>query len=262
MANTTKNLGQEIVALNANCVLINDMVNNSIFIKLEEDKDVTLLPHTGVHQRLFNIQLVEFLSAPRKETLGLRKLPNNSRDHGYLFYLEKVCLNPLLNPAGGKKLEDPIKKFVSWLDAECVVERVWLPSINTELTLKLPRVSFIKICGDISKHGFLRLGERVKQIQEIFGKNLKKITNEEAFLVLPEFYEWFHEDILNYHISAIAEFLNNIGWGIYEYLNPNDKIITSSDSLNPVERSMFFNLKAFRPYMPKFEVTKYLKMRY
>jgi hypothetical protein len=34
---------------------------------------------------------------------------------------------------------------------------------------------------------------------------------------LDDFYERFHKDILNYHSSTIAEFLNNIRWGIYEY---------------------------------------------
>src|SRR5215218_1142153 len=42
----------------------------------------------------------------------------------------------------------------------------------------------------------------------------------DALLALADFYEKFHTDILNYHASTIAEFLNNIRWGIYEYLQP------------------------------------------
>lgn len=260
---TVKNLEREITALYANCVLINDMVNYSIFTKPETNKNITLLPNSEVHQRLFNILLVEYLSGPSKEILGLEQLPPVSKDHGYLYYLEQVYSKPLLNPKGGKTLEAPVRKFISWLDTECVVENVWFPSINTEMTLKLPRVSFIKICGDTSKHGFLRLDQRVKQIQEILERNSKRVSVEDAFLVLPEFYEWFHRDILNYHASAIAEFLNNIGWGMYEYLSQKDQQdLFTLNALNPLARDMYFNLKSFRPYMQKFEVTKYLKMRY
>lgn len=46
------------------------------------------------------------------------------------------------------------------------------------------------------------------------------MSPDEAALALEDFYRWFHDDILNYHASTIAEFLNNIRWGIYEYLQP------------------------------------------
>jgi hypothetical protein len=85
--------------------------------------------------------------------------------------------------------------------------------------------------------------------------------------------------VLSYHGSAIAEFLNNIRWGIYEYLKPEfARSFTEDDPVsiayrfiypqhcdNQVARAMYrdlMNMVRSEPYLPKFEVTKYLKMRY
>jgi hypothetical protein len=57
-------------------------------------------------------------------------------------------------------------------------------------------------------------------LREILSRSNVSVDLDEAMLALEDFYRWFHDDILNYHASAIAEFLNNIRWGIYEYLQP------------------------------------------
>ena len=119
----------------------------------------------------------------------------------------------------------------------------------------------------------------VGDICEILKSNGNNISLDEGYLVIPEFYDWFHEHVLNYHSSAIAEFLNNMRWGIYEYLKPEfDRSFTKddpasiayryiypSDCSNPVIRTMYWDLMnsvRTEPYVPRFEVTKYLKMRY
>jgi hypothetical protein len=97
--------------------------------------------------------------------------------------------------------------------------------------------------------------------------------------LIPEFYEWFHRNLFSYHSSAIAEFLNNIRWGMYDYLRPEFALSFTKDDPSsiayrfkyppdcnrPVARTMYWDLmNAVRsePYMPRFEVTRYLKMRY
>ena len=45
-------------------------------------------------------------------------------------------------------------------------------------------------------------------------------TEFEPYLALDDFAAWFHDDVLDYHASQIAEFLNNIRWAVYEYLQP------------------------------------------
>ena len=41
-----------------------------------------------------------------------------------------------------------------------------------------------------------------------------------SLLALDEIHEWFHTHKFYAYSNAIAEFLNNIRWGIYTYLQP------------------------------------------
>ena len=172
-----------------------------------------------------------------------------------------------------------VDEFSTWLERAVVVEKVWLPSIDLEINLSIKRVEFIKICGNISKHNFSRLSGVAKELQIIFERNNATLDDDEALVIIDEFYEWFHDDIFSYHSSAIAEFLNNIRWGIYEYLQPeHQRSIVATDG-HPIKyrytypdkvRKKFaqtcywglMNEIRSRPYMEKFQVTKYLKMRY
>jgi hypothetical protein len=98
-------------------------------------------------------------------------------------------------------------------------------------------------------------------------------------LALGDFYERFHTDILNYHSSTIAEFLNNIRWGIYDYLQPELRRSIVWEGGNPRKYHYTFpigiesnfakqcywdlmNEVLQPPYVRRFQVTKWLKLRY
>lgn len=272
---------QEVIILKATWDVIDEMVNWSMFAKPEGTKDITLLPETSAHQRLFNILLLDFLTVPDVASFNLPPPPSGgpTSDKSYLFYLSRIAANPRLNGANGKAIAEPVNAFVSWLEADCTVNKVWLPSINTELDITLKRIQFIKICGNISKHSFAGLSWNSKEIANILAANGVSVTDDQRFLVIPEFYDWFHRSIMNYHISAIAEFLNNIRFGIHEYLTPEYQRAYTKDLKDPtrynfqvpadctreLSHSMYWDLmNAVRAglYMPRFEVTRYLKMRY
>jgi hypothetical protein len=161
-----------------------------------------------------------------------------------------------------------------------LVEDVWLPSVSLKTNIKVKRIVFIKICGNIGKHSFTRLSANVTTICALLEANGNgKIEPTYGYLLLPEFYDWFHDNVFSYHSSAIAEFLNNIRWGIYEYLWPEfERSFTRDDPKeidyrfdipreckNYVAKDMYWNLmNAVRsePYIPRFTVTPYLKMRF
>jgi hypothetical protein len=237
-------------------------VNRSNFIILGQGEFIELAPVTEVHQRMFNILLVEFFSSSYKLVLGLDKIVEEKKRYGYLGYLETVYLDPKINVRKQTELKESVKNFISWLDKEFIVEKVWFSSIEVELDLKISRIDFIKICGDISKHGFIRLDKRIQDIKRILNNNSLSVSDEQAYLVLPEFYEWFHKDIFNYHVNTIAEFLNNINWSIHEYLDVLRKESAPDKSLTLVAKSMYFDLKSFVPYLPRFKVADTLKKRY
>jgi hypothetical protein len=213
-------LEQEILVLKAVWDCIAEMVNYEIFLKPDQTTDVSMMPDTATHQRLFNILLDDFLSAPDANAFDLPKPPKDcvSTDKTYLFYLKNVIAAPKLNPEGADHLKGPVQNFVDWLEADCTVEKVWFPSISVETNLTVKRIAFIRICGSIARHNFGRLTRNANELVAILKQNGVVVDDDQRFLILPEFYEWFHDSILNYHISALAEFLNNIRWGIYEYL--------------------------------------------
>jgi hypothetical protein len=146
---------QEIIVLKAIWELIDGMVNYEMFLQLTRTNDVQLMLKTMTHQRLFNILLVDFLSPPTSP-FGLAAPPKGApkSDRSVLFLLRHICDQPKLNPSGANILRSPLDVFVNWLEADCLVEKVWLPSIQVESNIRVKRIAFIKICGNIAKHSF------------------------------------------------------------------------------------------------------------
>ncbi len=268
---------QEIIILKAVWDMIDEMVNYEIFERPRRTRDTALKFKSRTHQKFFNILLVDFLSKPKK---GVFDLPcaleeSSDTDKSYLYLLEAVCDKPNFSKEVDA-ISGPFAKFKDWLETECHVENVWFPSIETETDIKVKRVSFIKICGNISKHNFTRLDQDASKIQDILKTNKVQIGDADKYLLLSEFYEYFHDNVFNYHSSAIAEFLNNLRWGIFEYLQPEfhrsfvregqDSSVTYPDRCtNSFAKTIYWDLMNSvrrQPYMPRFEVTRFLKMRY
>jgi len=105
------------------------------------------------------------------------------------------------------------------------------------------------------------------------------VTVEDSIRAFEDFYAPFHDDILNYHASTVAEHLNNIRWGIYAYLRPEFErsiVWLSREPPHyrynyPPELSSEFAKHCYwelmnevrrEPYMRRFKVTKWLKLRY
>lgn len=271
---------QEIIVLNAVWELINDMVNNEMFVEIRQT-NVSVSPSTITHKRLFNILLIEFLSNLDAASFDLPQPAAGSSlsDRTYLFYLKHIAKQPQLNPNGAYLIAGPVEAFVMWLEGECKIEKVWFPSIGKEANLRVKRIEFLRICGNIAKHNFPSMTRNAKEIAKILMDSGIEVDNDQRYLVIPEFYEWFHSNVLGYHISAIAEFLNNIRWGIYEYLRAEfiksftqddpDSIMYKFRIPTSVNRelaiSMYWHLMnevRSEPYIPKFEVSRYYKMRY
>ncbi len=157
---------------------------------------------------------------------------------------------------------------------------VWSPSPDSELQVTLSRETFIRICGNVSKHSLLRQSRPAAKLKSLFEKaGASSLTLDEAVLAMEEFYERFHTDIFNYHASTIAEMLNEIQWAVYEYLRPEYERSYVSDGGSPqkyhflypeevrlsLPRALYWDLMNWvrrGPIVPRFTVTKYLKMRY
>jgi hypothetical protein len=137
-----------------------------------------------------------------------------------LRVLQNICKNPLFNDNSSIHfLNESVETFRNWLEMNVTVD-VWFPSVDIEASFKIRRIEFIKICGNIFKHGLGRLTKTAKDLRQIFNDNGYTIDEEQSLLALEDFHERFHDDILSYHLSHIAEMINNIRWGIHFYLLP------------------------------------------
>lgn len=271
----------EVIILKAVWDLIHDMVNYELFTVPTSEVNVVLRFKTDTHQRLFNILLADFFSKPKTTEFGLPDPPREAllSVKSYLFYLRRICATPKLNPIGADSIKGALEAFVQWLEEECLVTNVWFPSIELETNLRMKRIEYIKICGNISKHNFMRLNIDVGTIRKILKNNGHSIELEQAYLIIPEFYDWFHRNIFGYHSSTIAEFLNNIRWGIYRYLQPEFKKSFTKDNSDSIRYRFIYPLECKRPfvqsmydglmnavrsepYMPEFEVWEMVKKRY
>lgn len=275
---------QESIILNAVWSMIDDMVNYEIFVKSDEPEVSNLVFSTMTHRRLFNVLLVDFLSRPQASRgkplpFGLPLPPTGARstDQTYLFYLRKVCASPKL---GGDptQLAELVESFASWLEAKAHVERVWFPSIELELDMKVERMLFIKIYGNTAKHNFSRLSDNVNKIVRLLKDHDHSVSDQDGYLLLPEFQEWFHENVFAYHATTIAEYLNNIRWAMFDYLLPQyhrsyERVephpmykFNYPDGLSqPIAKAMYWdlmNMVRSRPYFRKFIATDILKRRY
>ena len=200
---------EEVIYLVAVIESIDSMVNDIIFELIGDDPQSQILFRDESAQRLFNIYLVDFLSTTDKHA----PVPSKS----YLKALHEITENAAFSNDMIENLKLSVGSFKEWLDTEVSV-KVWFPSINYDGEIRLSRSLFIKMCGNLSKHNILRSMGIAVNIMDVLKKEGVQITKEESMFILDEFYEWFHDDILNYHGTTIVEFLNNIRWGIYDYL--------------------------------------------
>ena len=262
---------KEIIFLKAITDLIDSMVNREVFQIAGDSVDTNIYFHSYTHKQFFNVLLVDLLSKSDKVLIG--------EETAYLDALTHICSNPSFNIKGSvASLRGAVGSFRTWLDQEPTVN-IWLPTLDSEVDLKMPRKTFMRICGNLSKHSILRQSYPARDVQKLLARAGKTVSISEATLALEQFYERFHGDIFGYHASTIAEFLNEIRWGVHEYLSPEyDRSYTPKggnppgyrfkypDTVNDVlARSLYWSLMnnvRSGPIFQRFSVTKYLKMRY
>jgi hypothetical protein len=203
---------QEIIFLKAVNEIIDSIVNFEVLAPIRNDAHSEIRFASMIHQRFFNIVLVDFLSCTDKRA----PVSTNS----FLGALTAVCGSPSFEFAGSAEaLSQATAEFIAWLNQKASVD-IWLPSINTEGKIQILRLDFLKMCGDISKHNFLRSVSVAEKFRGILAASGVKSDLDDATIALSNFYERFHTDIFAYHVSTIAEFLNNVRWGIHDYLQP------------------------------------------
>lgn len=261
----------EVILLRAVWELVDEAVNRSMLAIHGESPECEVRFHTPLHQRYFNIVLVDLLAETDPDAPVAKT--------GFIEGLANVAEAPhLASYEAADSMRRAVQEFRLWLDQEVRVE-AWFNSIGVTVNLTLPRRQFIRMTGNLSKHGFLRTYRVAKQLQQLLARSGVQVSVEQASLALSEFYDRFHNDILNYHSSTIAESLNNMRWGIYEYLRPVfDKSFAWGPDGPPMyqysypagvehayAKQVFWDMMndvRSPPYIERFGVHRWVKLRY
>lgn len=282
------NIEREAIILNSAWEMIDGMVNWAMFVKNDRAEPDNLMFQTSAHSRLFAILLGDFLSEIRAfkgepVPLGLKPVTSNARpsDLTFLFHLRQPCASPKLG-ANVSGLKTAIETFADWLEGEFTAPGVNLHAIAVVADLRIARYRYIKMCGDIAKHNLARLAANVGHLRKLLEAAGYPVNEQEAYLAVEGFFEWFQQDIFVYHSSQIAEFLNNIRWAIYDYLQPEfqrswhltDKATRDwpayayrvpPEITEPVAVAMYWdamNRSRSKPYVQRFVIPEVLKRRY
>jgi hypothetical protein len=236
---------EEVVFLKAIKEIIDSMVNFEMLTLHGTDPDSTVLFKTSTHQRFFNVVLVDFLSRTDK------KAP--VKQSSYLGALRAISARPSFSVDNSvAALRNATCTFVDWLEQKAIVD-VRLPSINTQATIQISRLNFPKMCGDISKHNILRPVGVAEELQRTLAESGTPVELEDAMLALDDFYERFHTDILNYH--SVWE---DGDPPMYRYTYPKG---VAHNFAKQCYWDLMNEVRA-QPYVRRFEVTKWLKLRY
>jgi hypothetical protein len=261
---------KESVVLAATFELINSAVNYSV-LEIGKGEHVQIGFETSVHFNFFTILLVDFLSKPDVKVFGI--------EESYLSSSKAITANPLLGKSrNSTMLADAVNSFSSWLESKMLYEKAWFPSVNLQTDLSIKRFELIDLCGNISKHNFTRLTRVAKSFRRVFRENGHDLNLHQSLSIIGEFQEQFHP-ILSYHATTISFFLNEIRWGIYEYLRPvylESVVLLDGDP--PAYRYNFphglehefakecfwdlMNKVRSEPYVPRFAVPWYFKKHY
>lgn len=263
----------ESIYLKAAIDSLDSMLTSNLLELRGNDPNSEIYFHEKTHQKYFYIILIDFLSESSKIF--------NDKGFTCLELIKNISETPCFEINNSAlELKKAINIFYSWLDEEITV-KVYLSEINKEYNLKLKRKEFIKICANISKHNFTRLTSISEDIRKIFKRIGVDISFHDSLLILDDFYERFHNDILIYHGSNIVEMINNIRWGIHEYLLPEFIKSYKKDTSDPrglsyeysypknikdeFAKNCYWSLMNFirrKPHIKKFKSTKWLKLRY
>jgi hypothetical protein len=168
-----------------------------------------------------------------------------------------------------------VKELDDWLNYKTPI-KLWLPTLDIEADIEVSRLDFIAISGNHFKHNLSRLTGVSKHIHSILDSNGYSVPIEQIPLALDDFREHLQENYFIYYGTWLAELLNNIRWGLQDYLLPTFRASYTKDNPDDIRyryehpeeikqevpRQWFWRLMnniRTGPYLKKFSGAHYLK---
>ena len=166
-----------------------------------------------VHQQLFLIRTLDFANES-----GAQKLTGVAGS--CVNVLEAACESRRFDIDGSSAtLCSATTALREWLDAITPL-KLWLGSLDLEATIAVSRAEFLHIAGNQSKHNLSRLTGVSTRVSDALRQAGHEVPPEQVPLALDDFREHLQEDYFIYYGTWLAELLNNVRWGLQEYLFP------------------------------------------
>lgn len=258
----------EVIALKVVIDSTNSMVNRQILNFVGPQNKMQASFVDDPQQKLFYILLTDFLSKKTDDSLIPGKI-------SCLETLEKILANPLITSESSiGTLKQSHDTFSAWLKHE-VEASIWASSLDMQMLLRLTRQDIIYFAANMSKHHFGHLTDVIRRIYQQLDDQQR--PRHDIIPALESIYGELSDNILNYHGSTIAEMLNNLRWGVHDYLLPEfnrayqrvDDIRYDFDIPSDIKTDFavscywdLMNSVRSKPYVNRFKTTEYLKGRY
>lgn len=195
---------------------LNDIVNHALLTVRQVSEgsgEAEVRFPTRIHQSMFLVRLLDFAKEGGDATL-------TGVDGSCLAVLQAACSSKSFDVEGTVgALRASTSALASWLDATTPLT-LWLPSLNVEAKLVVPRSQFLYIAGNQAKHNISRLTGLSKLVAGMLTANGYPTSPEQVPIALDDFHEHLQEDYFAYYGTWLAELLNNVRWGIHIYLLP------------------------------------------
>jgi len=221
----------EVIDLCISLEAVGDMVNHTLLelrdVSMTYPREVKVYFQTRIHQELFIIRLLDFVK--EKGNFMLTGVSGSC-----LEVLQSVCSSRAFDQNNSiNSLENSVKKLNKWLNYKTPI-KLWLPTLDIEADIEVSRLDSIAIFGNYCKHNLARLTGVSEQIHSILNNNGYSVSLEQIPLALDDFREHFQENYFVYYGTWLGEMLNNIRWGIQDYLQPIYKASYKKDDQNDI----------------------------
>jgi len=261
---------RETIGLCIGLEAINDIANHALLHLpqfIEPRQEIEVRYKDREHQLLFLIRLLDFVKEGGDESLtGIRG--------SCLTVLLEACRSRCFDHNGSVTgLEGAASTMDQWLKAETTFQ-MWLPTLDIDARLTVPRIDFLYILGNHAKHNLSRLTGISRHIKNILERNGYAVELEYIPLALDDFREHLQEDYFVYYGTWLAELANNVRWGIQDYLTPlyRQAYVPGENQMysfrypdsitHPVPREWFWRLMNHvrsGPYIMRFVGSPYMK---
>jgi hypothetical protein len=262
---------QETIDLCIALEAIDDIVNHALL----DVNPVSAFPgevevrfKTRVHQQMFLVRLLDFSKEARRQVGGVKK----------------SCLEVVLDACATRSFDvdgsvDSLKASATalrdWL-AACADVKMWIPTLEIDANVSVPRIQLLFILGNHVKHNLGRLTGVSAEVAKILQSHGYSVQQERVCLALDDIREHLQENYFVYYGSWLAELVNNVRWGMHDYLAPAFRAayrrvpghdimyeyLYPATVVDPIAREWFWRLMNHArstPYVHRFKAAHYMK---